>query len=320
MKIFYTFLLLLVAQTSLSQVKVSISDGNWNDPQNWNPAVVPLFNEDSVIVNHEINVMNDLEVGINHLIIGSDGIIDANAVFALHGSLKIDGEIIADTLVVGDGDYCINNGLIEANQFVTTNLMNSNTAHIDILGTFSSVEPFINTSTGTMETMDVITTSDADFENNGTLLCESWLNEGTVLGSGSFCIEECLKNFGNITGTLDVCDLTPNSGIPCDFSTGTVASTVTLCSVGPCTGTSGITDPTLDYSLFVYPNPSNGLISIEFPYEIDQIEIYDLTGRMLLRLEEHSNTIDLSSLQNGHYTLVVHAAGSILKRPILVTQ
>lgn len=307
MKILFTILIAFAAQTGWTQMKISISDGDWNDPQNWSPAVVPQFNEDTVFVNHEMTLPNSLEVGIDHLIISVNGSVNVSGTFALHGNFKNDGKFIADSLVVGDGDYCINNNLIDVHFFVPTNPLNENFGTIDMTGMLTCVEPFLNADGAIIQAGELTTTSDADFVNNGSVYVDSWICEGTVLGSGSFCIENCLNNFGAIEGTLDVCDATPNSGLPCDINIGTVAPSVTFCANGPCINPVGLMNTDMSYLLNVFPNPSSdGRFSIHTDLTVVDLKVVDLTGRLLFNQSKGVvHSIDLSHLESGEYIMII---------------
>ena len=64
---------------------------------------------------------------------------------------------------------------------------------------------------------------------------------------------------------------------------------------------------TLSASIF-YPNPSTGKINIENGREINTIEVYDMTGRVIREInyrEQDNNSIDLSDLNTGMYTALL---------------
>ena len=320
MKALFTIIIALIVTTGWTQTKISIADGDWNNPQNWNPAVVPVFNEDTVIVNHQMTLSNSLEVGITHLLIGVDGIVDVNGTFALHGNFKNDGRFLSDSLIIGDGDYCFNNNLIEAHVLIPTNPLNENYGTIDLTGFLTSVESFLNADGAIIQVGELTTTSDADFVNNGAVYVDSWICEGTVLGSGSFCIENCFKNFGAVNGTLDVCDLTPNSGLPCDLNIGTTAPTVTMCAAGPCTSPLGLNTSELSEEVHVFPNPSSdGRFHIDTDQTVEGITIVDLSGRMLYHPSNgEMQSIDLSFLETGEYILILETSNDrVIKRIVI---
>lgn len=315
MKIVITLLLLVSTQISWSQAKTSVSDGDWYNPQTWNPPNVPL-SEDSVIINHEVTAESITEVWINHLIIGSTGILDSDTIFALHGSLKLNGELYADTFAIGDGTYFINNDVIEVSTFLLGYTeIHENYGEIIVADTFVIAVDFLNASGATIEAYHLITSD--NFENNGKIDVDNWFNDATINGQGSICIENCFQNSGNIGGSLDVCDATPNSGFPCDFDFGTIAPTVTMCAIGPCSEPAGITDENVSIDVIVSPNPStDGHFDIQTDAEIINIEVIDLMGRVLFeKSSDDTKSIDISSLQNGEYILVLQSENtSITKR------
>jgi hypothetical protein len=55
----------------------------------------------------------------------------------------------------------------------------------------------------------------------------------------------------------------------------------------------------------IYPNPSNGLISIASDFDFDKVRIFNIQGKELLTLQGGSNglNIDLSEFENGSYII-----------------
>ncbi len=70
---------------------------------------------------------------------------------------------------------------------------------------------------------------------------------------------------------------------------------------------------TIQASLEVYPNPSNGVFTLKLPEQItvSEISIYDLTGRIIQQskgdalLATSATRIDLSAHEKGLYLLVL---------------
>ena len=71
-----------------------------------------------------------------------------------------------------------------------------------------------------------------------------------------------------------------------------------------------IAEPGQDSDLSVYPNPARESICITSPSGIDQAEIYDLQGRLMIRADGHPAKIDVSHLDNGTY-IVRTTTGSL---------
>lgn len=64
----------------------------------------------------------------------------------------------------------------------------------------------------------------------------------------------------------------------------------------------GIYDEYDNQQKLIFPNPSNGIISVDFDDEF-VLEIYDLTGRLLLKA--NTKQIDISHLNIGIYTVLL---------------
>lgn len=62
-----------------------------------------------------------------------------------------------------------------------------------------------------------------------------------------------------------------------------------------------------NHDLFLYPNPANGIINIEFPVRNDlrvtKVEIYNMLGQMVYSEDKGSDKINVSNLQTGIYHL-----------------
>lgn len=72
-------------------------------------------------------------------------------------------------------------------------------------------------------------------------------------------------------------------------------------------------------NLLLFPNPvSNELhISNVENLEIDKIDIYDMTGRLIKNFEGNTKTIDMSSLTSGNYFIKVHTSEGISTEKII---
>ena len=71
-------------------------------------------------------------------------------------------------------------------------------------------------------------------------------------------------------------------------------------------------------SLLLYPNPTSGIVKVNAE-SLQQIILFDLTGREVMRKESHESqtSVDLSALPQGTYIMkVVTDNGSCVKRVI----
>lgn len=67
----------------------------------------------------------------------------------------------------------------------------------------------------------------------------------------------------------------------------------------------------------VYPNPTNGIVTIEFNEEIESVKVFGLLGNVL-KSYTNTNTIDLSDLNSGNYIVsIVSANGNVVTKKIV---
>ena len=79
-----------------------------------------------------------------------------------------------------------------------------------------------------------------------------------------------------------------------------------------CPATASIDDLNLSFS--VYPNPVNNTLNISAGSTIDAVNIFDLTGREVLRATPNvdKTSLDVSSLNKGFYLLTVKSGNQEL--------
>jgi hypothetical protein len=65
-------------------------------------------------------------------------------------------------------------------------------------------------------------------------------------------------------------------------------------------------------ALKVYPNPVKGLLKMQTEATIDRIEIYSVTGNLVLQLADPGKQIDIRHLKNGVYLLKARAGDKLL--------
>ncbi|UKN00747.1 PKD domain-containing protein [Paracrocinitomix mangrovi] len=79
----------------------------------------------------------------------------------------------------------------------------------------------------------------------------------------------------------------------------------------------GVSDE--NYELNIYPNPTNGLVQIKYTSLINEIRLYDISGKMVYATTESNNThqIDMSAFESGVYTIQIFSDQGLLNGKII---
>jgi hypothetical protein len=75
---------------------------------------------------------------------------------------------------------------------------------------------------------------------------------------------------------------------------------------------------TFDFEFNVYPNPSNGEFVINSSAPIEQVYIYDNSGRMVFSQVSQGNELKLSGFQSGVYHVLISTKNGITAKEILI--
>ena len=81
-------------------------------------------------------------------------------------------------------------------------------------------------------------------------------------------------------------------------------------------GTTGIREQTRGLS--IYPNPADQFIFLEGLEKYESIELWELSGKMLLKVPGEHKQLDVSGFKNGIYLLVFNGSGERLVRKVLI--
>lgn len=73
-------------------------------------------------------------------------------------------------------------------------------------------------------------------------------------------------------------------------------------------------------SVNVYPNPSNGLINVSSDQKIDQVSVYDLSGRLIHTMKGGNNKVqlNLTAFGKGNYILKIENGNSVTTKKVIV--
>jgi uncharacterized delta-60 repeat protein len=82
----------------------------------------------------------------------------------------------------------------------------------------------------------------------------------------------------------------------------------------------GIASLTLDQSISIFPNPGNGLFSIECPVNISELEILNAFGEkcIVITVNSQKETVNLSNQPNGIYFLQLKTEQGVLNKKIIL--
>jgi len=80
----------------------------------------------------------------------------------------------------------------------------------------------------------------------------------------------------------------------------------------------GVTDLNLDSTLSVYPNPATDTIHISAKVALSSLALYNVYGKLILKKENNTNSLDVSRLNSGVYFLEVSTnAEKVVKKVII---
>lgn len=257
-----------------------------------------------------------------------------NVLVANGGTFNNYGKGIIDTLYIYQTASAFNNYGIMTNSVIGTaanaQTNNSGTLITTLLG--DSIGTFINTGNLTIN-QDFYNAYSSSFTNNGYMnvgrdfynasnsifatqcmvnVSRDWYNAASVLGATSGCGGFNITNnsfnagtVGNTSTHLDLCDANNTGSI--NGNTGTIAGTTTYCScASSACNIVGLNEENKKFSFFTYPNPTNGLVTIETSEEIKKITITNYLGQLVEvtpTLNNHKTQLDLSKEPAGLYTI-----------------
>lgn len=153
----------------------------------------------------------------------------------------------------------------------------------------------------------------AFIDGNGDGYCN-----GTAISNSFFNVTDTV--FSEITSTITKSDLVfANSAITftttSNFSIDKEYCNYTDPSVTPCLSTSISANGSLAKELSIYPNPtSHQLTIINNSLVINEINIIDLTGKMIKTTKQNTNTINVADLPSGIYFIELITNNKIITK------
>ncbi len=202
-------------------------------------------------------------------------------------------------------------GLIITDDIYSSGTIN-NTTHISVANDFWNSENVNNYDyidiDHTLYTGDSVQLT-ANFTNNGlvSIAFDLYCNQ-TVTGTGDFCVAGTTANSGDISGTLDICDL---SGGNIDANFGTIAPTVTFCQSSCAIG---IEEEKEKQEISVYPNPFENRLTVNsIGYENATFVLQNILGQKMISQTINGKTeIPVSDFDSGVYFYSVISEGKVV--------
>ncbi len=115
-----------------------------------------------------------------------------------------------------------------------------------------------------------------------------------------------LPDFSTVDTLWVVCETTKGTHV--DTSNAVKIRVVNI------TGIASVIDGS---SVVIYPNPTNGAISIDGS-DISMLEVFDLSGHKLLSFSRNTNHFDLSSLSSGSYLIRIQKGSQTIIKMIVI--
>jgi len=79
-----------------------------------------------------------------------------------------------------------------------------------------------------------------------------------------------------------------------------------------------VTDLNLDDSLSVFPNPATDTIHVSSKVALSSLLLYDVYGKLILKKENNTNSLDVSRLNSGMYFLEVSSNTQKVVKKVMV--
>lgn len=301
--------------TGFSQnVRKTIANGNALNPFTWDCICIPLPG-DSIIINHILTLDTDFGYSTGAVVVTATGkligdspsravavmgtaLLENNGYYNVSRTALFGGRVSNHGVFMADSlfsNVTLNNGFVSTGSvYVETSFWNT--------GIFRLTDPtkevvvrnyFLNGDS-------LISGVNAVFQMEGAMRVNyDFSNTDTILGGGQICIDGNSSNFGVITGTLDMCDLTGGNAV--DFNVGVISPSVKVCQA-PCTVSINEEETGLDIS--IYPNPSSSSYVSLSGIEGYNIQVFSTDGKLIRAFIGQANQIiDVTSWSAGIYFL-----------------
>lgn len=261
---------LLVPVASMAQSVVSVQSGLWSNPSTWDCSCVPNAGQ-SVVVAHSVELLGSITLAHPQLQVTAGGEL----------TMIFPESVILNTDLTNNGHVLLIGTVLITGQFFNNNFT-------ELIGTLVS-DGVITNGPGALIQVE------GDFTNHDQLG-----------GSGFVCVTDSVINTGSISGSIDLCDQSNTAQQPpfIDSNSGTVASTVTFCNLGPCS--TGVSDHAMGGGLRTMI--ANDVLTVQGCSAGATFELFDMRGRRVVQLQVLQRSmvqLPLQGLDEGSYIVVL---------------
>ncbi len=258
------------------QVITSVQDGAWSDPATWDCNCVPPVPAEMVVM-HNVNLSGGLSFSPSLTILASGQLqqISPGYIYS-QGPLIVAGTLSSPGFLA-PGCPVILSGSILAESLYLGGGMQMIGGFVQVSGNFTQAAGAI------------------------------------VDGDGQICVGDSSNIQGPLTGTIDLCDLTPTTTVPpfVDGGASFVGPNITFCQGAVCA--MGVQDRAVVLELSAYPVPATNELTVSGAFKGSvEVRVLDELGSVRsVRWERRDDrmTVHIEDLRPGLYLMEVRSAG-----------
>lgn len=269
-----------------AQSLISVADGVWSNPTTWDCNCVPSFNN-AVTVAHHVTSSTTVN-GYASIMVTPTGHLELSGGGSLWATQCVVQGIVSCPIYLGLGPMTLS-GIVNASGIYLWGDLHMQGGTVSTPGNFTSGTGF------------------------------------AVDGFGSICAGDSTHLQGPLTGTVDICDLSPTVSDPPFIDEGAqfVGPNVTFCQNSTCS--TGLQQRSYKDAVHVFPLPAAEQFTIDVQRgSLQQIDLFDAQGRIAKAtgpLEASSFVvIDVSDLREGAYVLRLRMEDGMRTLPLIIAR
>lgn len=262
--------------TLQGQVITSVQDGAWSDPATWDCNCVPPVPAEMVVM-HNVDLSGGLSFSPSLTILASGQLQQISPGYIYSQGPMIVAGTLSSPGYLAPGCPVILSGSILAESLYLGGGMQMMGGFVQVSGNFTQAAG------------------------------------ATVDGDGQICVGDSSNIQGPLTGTIDLCDLTPTTTVPpfVDGGASFVGPNITFCQGAACA--MGVQDRAVGLELSGYPVPAINELTVSGVFKGSvEVRVLDALGSVSsVRWERRDDrmTLHIEDLVPGLYLVQVRNAG-----------